>query len=77
MLGAEVWPDDFVTHADGQKVYLAWWVPDCSDVCPWAWVNDGACDPTCNTTLCEFDGIYNILILKFKNVKSNWLKIKC
>ena len=56
MLGAEVWPEDFITHAEGQKVYLAWWVPDCSDVCPWAWVNDGACDPTCNTTLCEFDG---------------------
>ncbi|XP_033222982.1 N-acetylglucosamine-1-phosphotransferase subunits alpha/beta [Belonocnema kinseyi] len=56
MLGAEVWPEDFITHAEGQKVYLAWWVPDCSDVCPWAWVSDGACDPSCNTTLCEFDG---------------------
>ncbi|XP_051162524.1 N-acetylglucosamine-1-phosphotransferase subunits alpha/beta [Leptopilina boulardi] len=56
MLGAEVWPEDFITHAQGQKVYLAWWVPDCSDVCPWAWVKDGACDPSCNTTLCEFDG---------------------
>lgn len=56
MLGAEVWPEDFITHAEGQKVYLAWWVPDCSDVCPWAWVKDGACDPSCNTTLCEFDG---------------------
>ncbi|KZC05291.1 N-acetylglucosamine-1-phosphotransferase subunits alpha/beta [Dufourea novaeangliae] len=56
MLGAEVWPEDFVTQAGGQKVYLAWWVPDCSDVCPWAWVGDGSCDPACNTTLCEFDG---------------------
>ena len=56
MLGAEVWPEDFITQAGGQKVYLAWWVPDCSDVCPWAWVGDGSCDPACNTTLCEFDG---------------------
>ncbi|XP_066593721.1 N-acetylglucosamine-1-phosphotransferase subunits alpha/beta isoform X2 [Prorops nasuta] len=56
MLGAEIWPEDFITHAGGQKVYLAWWVPDCSDVCPWAWVGDGSCDLACNTTLCEFDG---------------------
>lgn len=56
LLGAEVWPEDFVTKAGGQKVYLAWWVPDCSEVCPWAWVGDGACDPACNTTMCEFDG---------------------
>ncbi|KAL7290119.1 hypothetical protein TKK_0015840 [Trichogramma kaykai] len=56
MLGDTVWPEDFITFASGQKVYLAWWVPDCSDSCPWAWVQDGACDPSCNTTLCEFDG---------------------
>lgn len=56
ILGAEVWPEDFVTKTGGQKVYLAWWVPDCSEVCPWAWVGDGACDPACNTTICEFDG---------------------
>ncbi|XP_015515285.2 N-acetylglucosamine-1-phosphotransferase subunits alpha/beta isoform X1 [Neodiprion lecontei] len=56
LLGADVWPEDFVTKAGGQKVYLAWWVPDCSDICPWAWVGDGACDPACNTTMCEFDG---------------------
>ncbi|XP_058800867.1 N-acetylglucosamine-1-phosphotransferase subunits alpha/beta [Phymastichus coffea] len=56
MLGAPIWPEDFITWASGQKVYLAWWVPDCSDVCPWAWVQDGACDPTCNNTMCEFDG---------------------
>ncbi|KAK2588199.1 hypothetical protein KPH14_004236 [Odynerus spinipes] len=56
LLGAEVWPEDFITQAGGQKVYLTWWVPDCSDVCPWAWVGDGSCDPACNTTLCEFDG---------------------
>ncbi|KAJ8668162.1 hypothetical protein QAD02_009825 [Eretmocerus hayati] len=56
MLGSAVWPEDFITWASGQKVYLAWWIPDCSEACPWAWVQDGACDPTCNTTLCEFDG---------------------
>ncbi|XP_011343574.1 N-acetylglucosamine-1-phosphotransferase subunits alpha/beta isoform X3 [Ooceraea biroi] len=56
MLGAEIWPEDFITQAGGQKVYLAWWVPNCSEVCPWAWVGDGSCDHACNTTLCEFDG---------------------
>ncbi|XP_077270789.1 N-acetylglucosamine-1-phosphate transferase subunits alpha and beta isoform X1 [Temnothorax americanus] len=56
MLGAEIWPEDFITQAGGQKVYLAWWVPDCSEICPWAWVGDGSCDHACNTTLCEFDG---------------------
>ncbi|EGI61738.1 N-acetylglucosamine-1-phosphotransferase subunits alpha/beta [Acromyrmex echinatior] len=56
MLGAEIWPEDFVTQAGGQKIYLAWWVPDCSEICPWAWVGDGSCDYACNTTLCEFDG---------------------
>ncbi|KAL0122045.1 hypothetical protein PUN28_007081 [Cardiocondyla obscurior] len=56
MLGAEVWPEDFITQAGGQKIYLAWWVPDCSEICPWAWVGDGSCDYACNTTLCEFDG---------------------
>ncbi|KAK0167264.1 hypothetical protein PV327_004686 [Microctonus hyperodae] len=55
-LGREVWPEDFITQTGGQKVYLAWWVPDCSDICPWAWVGDGSCDPACNTTICEFDG---------------------
>ncbi|XP_018353638.1 PREDICTED: N-acetylglucosamine-1-phosphotransferase subunits alpha/beta isoform X2 [Trachymyrmex septentrionalis] len=56
MLGAEIWPEDFITQAGGQKIYLAWWVPDCSEICPWAWVGDGSCDYACNTTLCEFDG---------------------
>ncbi|XP_011645011.1 N-acetylglucosamine-1-phosphotransferase subunits alpha/beta [Pogonomyrmex barbatus] len=56
MLGAEIWPEDFITQAGGQKIYLAWWVPDCSEICPWAWVGDGSCDHACNTTLCEFDG---------------------
>ncbi|KAH0550458.1 N-acetylglucosamine-1-phosphotransferase subunits alpha/beta [Cotesia glomerata] len=55
-LGTEVWPEDFITQTGGQKVYLAWWIPDCSDICPWAWVGDGSCDPACNTTVCEFDG---------------------
>ncbi|XP_011302956.1 N-acetylglucosamine-1-phosphotransferase subunits alpha/beta [Fopius arisanus] len=56
LLGSEVWPEDFVTQTSGQKVYLAWWVPDCSDICPWSWVGDGSCDLACNTTSCELDG---------------------
>lgn len=73
MLGAAVWPEDFITWAYGQKVYLAWSVPDCSDVCPWAWVQDGACDPTCNTTLCEFDGAYISYCISIKVFVHNLL----
>ncbi|PSN30812.1 hypothetical protein C0J52_26045 [Blattella germanica] len=56
MFGKEVWPDDFITNANGQKVYLSWPVPDCSDSCPWSWVADGSCDVSCNTSECSFDG---------------------
>jgi UDP-N-acetylglucosamine-lysosomal-enzyme len=30
MLGSDVWPDDFYTHAQGTKVYLSWEVPKCA-----------------------------------------------
>lgn len=56
MLGSEVWPDDFYTHANGQKVYLSWNVPQCSSGCPDTWVGDGYCDQACNITDCLFDG---------------------
>ncbi|GFG35565.1 hypothetical protein Cfor_07589 [Coptotermes formosanus] len=56
MFGKEVWPDDFVTNSNGQKVYLSWPVPDCSDSCPWSWVADGSCDVSCNVSECSFDG---------------------
>lgn len=55
-LGNEIWPEDFITQTGGQKIHLAWPVPDCSDVCPWIWVGDGSCDTVCNTTTCEYDG---------------------
>ncbi|XP_068087207.1 N-acetylglucosamine-1-phosphotransferase subunits alpha/beta [Anabrus simplex] len=56
MFGREVWPDDFITHANGQKIYFSWSVPDCSDSCPWSWIGDGSCDVSCNTSDCSFDG---------------------
>jgi hypothetical protein len=31
MLGSAVAPSDFYTHAQGQKIYLAWSVPNCAD----------------------------------------------
>ena len=54
-LGAPVYPDDFVTRSGGQKVYLAWDVPDCASGCPDSWVGDGYCDEVCNVTACGFD----------------------
>jgi UDP-N-acetylglucosamine-lysosomal-enzyme len=41
---SQVWPDDFYTHGNGQKVYLAWPVPVCATGCQDAWVGDGFCD---------------------------------
>jgi UDP-N-acetylglucosamine-lysosomal-enzyme len=56
MFGDDVWPDDFMTSGKGQKVFLAWPVPDCADGCPASWNGDGFCDMVCNTTACDFDG---------------------
>lgn len=56
MFGDEVWPDDFYTHAKGQKVFLSWPVPNCNDGCPATWVNDKYCDKACNVSECDWDG---------------------
>ncbi|XP_070534877.1 N-acetylglucosamine-1-phosphotransferase subunits alpha/beta-like isoform X2 [Ptychodera flava] len=56
MFGKPVWPDDFYTHANGQKVYLTWPVPNCNEGCPSSWIKDGYCDKACNTSECEWDG---------------------
>lgn len=55
MLGAPVWPDDFETHAAGQKVYLSWEVPKCAAGCMDSWLGDGICDTACNNTRCLWD----------------------
>lgn len=54
--GDNVWPDDFYTHAKGQKVYLTWPVPNCNEGCPASWVNDKYCDKPCNVSECDWDG---------------------
>eukprot|EP00794_Sanderia_malayensis_P020317 gene20317-22316_t len=54
--GDYIWPDDFYTHAKGQKVYLTWPVPNCNEGCPAAWVNDKYCDKPCNVSECDWDG---------------------
>lgn len=56
LIGKEVWLEDFISPAYGQKVYLSWPVPDCNPNCPWSWVQDGSCDTPCNTSACSFDG---------------------
>jgi len=37
----EVWPDDFTTASRGQKVYLAWAVPNCAESCSSHYLGDG------------------------------------
>ncbi|XP_013415616.1 N-acetylglucosamine-1-phosphotransferase subunits alpha/beta-like [Lingula anatina] len=56
MFGKDVWPDDFYTHAGGQKVYLTWPVPNCQEGCPNTWIRDGYCDKACNSSECDWDG---------------------
>ena len=56
MFGEEVWPDDFYTHAKGQKVFLSWPVPNCNEGCPATWINDKYCDKACNVSECDWDG---------------------
>ncbi|PIK39204.1 putative N-acetylglucosamine-1-phosphotransferase subunits alpha/beta-like [Apostichopus japonicus] len=56
MFGKDVWPDDFYTHAGGQKVYLTWPVPNCAEGCPSSWIKDNYCDKACNTSECDWDG---------------------
>lgn len=56
MFGDDVWPDDFYTHAKGQKLYLTWPVPNCNDGCPANWISDKYCDKACNVSECDYDG---------------------
>lgn len=56
MFGNDVYPEDFLSHSVGQKVYLSWDVPDCSPGCGSSWIGDGYCDLACNVTQCGFDG---------------------
>lgn len=56
MFGEPVWPDDFYTESRGQKVVLAWPVPNCAEGCPSNWIGDKYCDAACNSTECDWDG---------------------
>ncbi|XP_014244099.1 N-acetylglucosamine-1-phosphotransferase subunits alpha/beta isoform X1 [Cimex lectularius] len=56
LIGKDIFLEDFISPIKGQKIYLSWPIPDCSLSCPWSWVNDGSCDPACNTSQCSFDG---------------------
>jgi UDP-N-acetylglucosamine-lysosomal-enzyme len=56
MLGSQIWPDDFYSHARGQKVFLSWEVPNCAQGCPDSYLSDTFCDLACNTSSCQYDG---------------------
>ncbi|KAA0165869.1 hypothetical protein FNF28_03374 [Cafeteria roenbergensis] len=55
LLGADVWPDDFWSHAAGHMVYFSWEVPKCNAGCIDSWIGDGFCDRACNTSRCMWD----------------------
>jgi UDP-N-acetylglucosamine-lysosomal-enzyme len=55
MLGAPTWPEDFHSPSTGQKVYLSWDVPKCSEGCSDAWIGDKQCDLACNNSKCLWD----------------------
>lgn len=54
-LGADVWPDDFMSPSGSQNVFLSWDVPRCASSCPTSWLADGYCDQACNNADCHFD----------------------
>nr|XP_061809459.1 N-acetylglucosamine-1-phosphotransferase subunits alpha/beta-like [Nerophis lumbriciformis] len=56
MFGKDVWLDDFYTPSRGQKVYLAWLVPACSNGCLGHLIKNGRCNQACNNAACEWDG---------------------
>lgn len=56
MFGDDVWPDDFYTHSNGQKIFLTWSVPNCNEGCPSSWIQDKYCDKACNVSACDYDG---------------------
>ena len=68
MFADDVWPDDFYTHAKGQKIYLTWPVPNCNEGCPSSWINDKYCDKACNVSECDWDGGDCLGV----NKKSSW-----
>jgi hypothetical protein len=55
MLGAPIYPDDFMTKGQGVKYYTAWPVPKCDNACNQYWLGDGTCDLSCNISQCHYD----------------------
>lgn len=55
MFGAPVYPEDFFTLHGGQKIYLSWEIPPCSEGCLSSWRGDGYCDVSCNVSECSYD----------------------
>ena len=55
MFAKPVFPDDFVTHGGGQKIFLSWGIPPCAAGCQGSWLGDGYCDAACNVSECAFD----------------------
>lgn len=55
MFGRAVYPSDFHTTGNGQRVYFAWPAPDCAEGCGANWIGDGYCDIPCNCSECNWD----------------------
>lgn len=55
-LGAPLYLDHLITESEGIKIWTAWHLPDCSELCQWTFIGDGTCDLNCYTELCHFDG---------------------
>ena len=56
LLGAETWPDDFLTPAGAPRIYLAMGrAGDVQTAGMDTWLGDGTCDASCNVSACEFD----------------------
>ncbi|KAL6078212.1 N-acetylglucosamine-1-phosphate transferase subunits alpha and beta [Balamuthia mandrillaris] len=72
LFSSPIWPDDFYTQGKGQKVFLAWPVPDCAPGCPAGWIKDGYCDVACNVSACSWDGGDCVGVAPNQGVGGGW-----
>lgn len=56
LFGQPVYLEDFYSRSKGYQIRLGWSVPNCLPNCPTAWLSDGICDKSCNSSVCLYDG---------------------
>ncbi|OQS00338.1 N-acetylglucosamine-1-phosphotransferase subunits alpha/beta, partial [Thraustotheca clavata] len=55
LLGAPVYPKDFLSTKGTQNIYFAWDAPECSSGCQNWKLGNGVCNQDCNVEICGYD----------------------